>query len=95
MVQGDGCSPGNATRHIGHAVVNDIIDYKSGLLVGRRSGRFKTPTLVYRHINHNATSLHTLDVLRREQFGSCGTGNKHRTNHQVRSQSVMLDSIHS
>ena len=84
VAQGKGTGASNRSRHIRDAIMNDIIDHVSRLLVGRRSTRFHTTTLIDCHVDNHTSRLHQSQVLFSYQVRCFGSWNQNGADHQIR-----------
>ena len=83
VAQGVRAGAAHGAGHVGHTIMDDVIDYKGWLRKRGRSAGFETPALVDGDIDQHRTRAHGLQHRARDQLWRCGTRYQGSADHEV------------
>src|SRR6516165_8200384 len=84
---------GDRARHIGDAIVHDVVDDISRRRVRRRPRCLGASALIDGDVHDDGARLHRLDGVGGDQFWRCGAWYEHRGDHEIRPAAQRLDGI--
>ena len=94
IVERPGRGAGDCTRHVGDAIMDDIVNDVGRVSMGGWFTGFKTATLINRHIDDDRAFLHLFDHVFGHQPGRGGARDQHRTDHQISADDILLNGFH-